>query len=115
MEKDWPFARRNYPLPIEKMTKEEWDQHIETIVIDDLIKKTEAQLNGDCLFSDKKINTRVFLGAKIGIMKEYVAALRNMDTIDAIIYHKMLVLLEAIEKESNNGKSLCDMSLERID
>lgn len=113
--KDWPFARRNYPLPIEKMTKGEWDQHIEAIVIDDLIKKTEAQLKGDCLFSDKRINTRVFLGAKIGIMKDYVAALRNMETINTIIYHKMLVLLEEIERRSNSGKSLCDLSLERIE
>ena len=103
MKIDWPFARRKYPLPIEKMTKEEWDQHIETIVIDDLIKKTEAQLNGDCLFSDRKINTRVFMGAKIRIMKEYVAAIRNRETIETIIYHKMLVLLEEIERISDNG------------
>ena len=113
--KDWTFARRKYPLPIEKMTKEGWDQHIEAIVIDDIIKKTEAQLKGDCLFSDKRINTRVFLGAKIGIMKEYVAALRNMETINAIIYHKMLVMLETIEKESNNGQNLHDLPMERAD
>jgi len=99
-------TNRNYKLklPIEKMKAEEFERRVRIEVINDLIKKAETQLNGDCLFNNQKIDTRVFIGAKIGILKEYVAAVKNMDTIETIIYYKMLKLLEGIEKESNKNE-----------